>query len=107
MRVRATRKGYYGRLREPDSASAVFDLTHPDHFSQAWMARVDESEPTEPVAADAVPDEPEEPESPLSKRPVAELREMAEARGIDHADVSKKDLADRIAAHDSDPSRLA
>lgn len=88
MRVRAIQTGYYGCLRDPDGKHAVFDLKDEKHFSERWMEKVEESQPEE---------QPED----MGKRPVAELREMAEARGIDHEGVSKKELAAAIEAHDN------
>ncbi len=100
MQVRAISKGFYGRLREPGTKNDTFTLEKPEDFSEKWMVKAGAVE--QQVSE---PDEPEE--KPLAKRPVAELREKAESRGIDHDGVSKSDLADLIEAHDYNPGEHA
>lgn len=48
--VRATKKGYYGRLREPGD---VFEISDDKHFSKNWMETVagqNDDAPQEPTA---------------------------------------------------------
>lgn len=92
IQVRATRRGYGGlpghhNLREEGDVFEVLE----EHFSKRWMDKTGETidQTAEPA------------EEGLSKKPVAELREMAEARGIAHEGVKKAELAAAIEAHDN------
>lgn len=93
MKVRATAEGHYGiRRHEGD----VFHIKDEKHLG-SWMEVVEQAGPAE----ESDIEEGQSEEKPLAKRPIAELRDMAEARGIDHADVSKADLAAAIESHDN------
>ena len=56
--VRATRKGYYGSLREPGER---FALREEKHFSKRWMERIDGKAPAEAKPEKPVKAKPEKP----------------------------------------------
>lgn len=57
MRVRATQRGFFGGVfREPDRATAEFDISSPEEFSAEWMEYIDP--PVEPVVEPVVVEPP-------------------------------------------------
>jgi len=97
MRVRAKQKGFYpDSLKEPGE---VFELTTDRHFSARWMEEVADGEDVA-EAEPAADYDGGAGLSAVSVRPglmrVADLRVMAEEKGLEHEGLNKAELVDLL-----------
>jgi hypothetical protein len=86
----------FGGIKFPKGTPV--EVSDPDHVRRAqgnsfFSVEVEEPDPVDNVMSEVVVD-------PLKGLTIAELRNMADASGIDHEGLSKADLREAIRAHD-------